>query len=702
MEENIDDTITKNLEKFGKNSEIWSYCILEKIDRETQERTTMEHNEIFKMEKRDNGKYFFKEEFKLMKASHMFTMRCLLCDHKENYYISSPSCSKMIEHLHQMHPEYFGKNEPIRRKSYCNYSNCKDIHIKNLHILLTCFLIDSFSSFHVIDNPFFQKFINNLNSSYIAPSRTTISDKISDDLYNKIIILIKQELESVKSVSITLDLWTSNYTRNKYISFTCHYSKNEELKSRVLRLHYVEESADSGFITKFINETIEEFGLERLKPMQIVTDHAPDVLKAVEDSGNKSFGCVAHLINLVFNNVLDSNRDFNYISKKMIKISNSIKNSSLLLSAWNCSQKETMGMTLSPLVNVENRWFSQIPVMKGIATNVDISNGVLEANSKNINDRELREAYLEDYIITEFDKKMCDFYVKIFENLYNLLLKLISDEINTCSFVIPIYNEFVAILKNILHDLENTNETVSSFDENSDFESNVYEYSIISFLNGDTIVEQFDYGSSGLRRNELQIEKRRISVDMKESKKEFIEDLLQSIDYYYKEKYTVIYDEMTIMSCFINPFFKMEFFDEKQIEITKRNLAQMKSVFDEQIRPAQQVFSLGRINNKQIIRKDEFDLYIEEGTLENRDLSFQTITQYWENRKEMWPFLYSVAQKFSPCLASSASSERTFSTAGDYYSKKRTRMLPSHLERIVIIKNFLENDGEMQLLENNE
>ena len=67
--------------------------------------------------------------------------------------------------------------------------------------------------------------------------------------------------------------------------------------------------------------------------------------------------------------------------------------------------------------------------------------------------------------------------------------------------------------------------------------------------------------------------------------------------------------------------------------------------------------------------------------------------KYWERKKEQFPTLYSLSQKYMCYLCSSCSSERLFSDASGYYNERRTRMLPSHLEDQCILHSFIKSDG---------
>lgn len=59
--------------------------------------------------------------------------------------------------------------------------------------------------------------------------------------------------------------------------------------------------------------------------------------------------------------------------------------------------------------------------------------------------------------------------------------------------------------------------------------------------------------------------------------------------------------------------------------------------------------------------------------------------QYWERQKLIYPHLYRLAVKYLCTPASSVPCERVFSKAGEVVSKKRTRLSPKTVEKLMFL-----------------
>ena len=88
---------------------------------------------------------------------------------------------------------------------------------------------------------------------------------------------------------------------------------------------------------------------------------------------------------------------------------------------------ETYSSSLSLLNAVQNRWFSELPSMRRLIFLKDIVNGIIEGYGDEIENEELKSAFLDDYLITLEEKNLGDFYVEIFSQINNYCSTSISD-----------------------------------------------------------------------------------------------------------------------------------------------------------------------------------------------------------------------------------------------------------------------------------
>lgn len=82
--------------------------------------------------------------------------------------------------------------------------------------------------------------------------------------------------------------------------------------------------------------------------------------------------------------------------------------------------------------------------------------------------------------------------------------------------------------------------------------------------------------------------------------------------------------------------------------------------------------------------QSELDLYIKEKITHNVDLP-----SWWLDHSKIYPNLYRMFLKMSCIPASSASSERLFSTTGNIITDKRSLILPDNVNNLLIARNSL-------------
>jgi len=96
-----------------------------------------------------------------------------------------------------------------------------------------------------------------------------------------------------------------------------------------------------------------------------------------------------------------------------------------------------------------------------------------------------------------------------------------------------------------------------------------------------------------------------------------------------------------------------------------------------------------------------------------------SVLKFWLSRGDVWPHLQQLAKKIFGLVASSAASERNFSTFGFIHSKLRNSLSAAAVEKLVYIKTnnlqftnqnhlrddddeFNEDDGSAQVFENED
>ena len=113
---------------------------------------------------------------------------------------------------------------------------------------------------------------------------------------------IKQEVQSVSSIGLTHDIWTSS-TTDSYGTFTAQYINQDwDMKVKVLQTRKLSGSHTGEAIAESFNQCKQEWGF---RSQIVVTDNAANEQKAIDKLKWDSVRCMGHNINLEIRESLD-------------------------------------------------------------------------------------------------------------------------------------------------------------------------------------------------------------------------------------------------------------------------------------------------------------------------------------------------------------------------------------------------------------
>ncbi|XP_076040518.1 protein polybromo isoform X4 [Oratosquilla oratoria] len=240
-----------------------------------------------------------------------------------------------------------------RRQPYPDGSEKK----KNIDSHLLKLIVTDMQPLSLVENKGFQEFVKVIDPCYVLPSRRELMQTHFPSLYEKQKQQVREELEGASYVALTSDLWTSRQTKS-FLSVTAHFISPEwELKCKLLATKRLMVDHTSKNIGDAIKEICEEWDLLG-KVCCIVTDNAPNIVKAVTDVKVNHITCFAHSLNLVVQNALKNTNDVKKIQEKVKAIvsffHHSVKASDML-----CAQQVQQGGERKKLImDMETRWNS--------------------------------------------------------------------------------------------------------------------------------------------------------------------------------------------------------------------------------------------------------------------------------------------------------------------------------------------------------
>jgi len=129
--------------------------------------------------------------------------------------------------------------------------NETDARKQKLDKLVAFLVAKDLQPFSVVNDKGFQDLIHTLDPKYKLPCKTTLRNKILPSLITEVNAKLQEILEQIEYVSLTTDLWSS-LAGEGYITITCHFILDGDLKTVVLETVQIEGSHTAELIEKHI------------------------------------------------------------------------------------------------------------------------------------------------------------------------------------------------------------------------------------------------------------------------------------------------------------------------------------------------------------------------------------------------------------------------------------------------------------------
>ena len=340
------------------------------------------------------------------------------------------------------------------------------------------------------------------------------------------------------------------------------------------------------------------------------------------------------------------------------------------------AQQEVYGSYLTIVTNVTTRWFSNYYLLCRILELSNEIDGIIKAESEIIKE-EYRESFIKEFTLGSDEKMMINYFVGVIKKLLDECNILSSETIPTMSYSISLIRKLKEELKEMSLNLEM--ETTDVTLEMNSFVIRSNERQFTSLI---------DFEESGFNTNDIiEYSFNGIEQNVHDCKIQFLECLISSIESkFFDGNNNILKVDDVLVSNVLNPVYKGDFLLDDELEYVKDLLfgVQRTSVNSQQMsQPGRKI---------RAVTNDEFDTYIKESCIDEKS-TFGDIVCYWEDNRNRFPVLYSNTRKYFSYLVASSASERLFSHAGGYYSARRTRMFPSHLEDMCILNSFFSSEG---------
>lgn len=230
--------------------------------------------------------------------------------------------------------------------------------------IVTRFITSGMVPIYTVQKPSFQQMLKAFDPRYNLPSRNYFSKTAIPTAYSAAVSSLKQELKSIRYVSLTTDGWSST-CRDPYLSLTAHFINSDwTLQTKCLHTMYCPDSHTGENIANFVRSAVSEYGLSVDSVMSVTTDGAANMVSACRKLQVTRIGCFGHLLHNAITNALSGEQRINNILVLARKIVSVFSYSFQYRQKLTKVQKE-LGLPQQALVNdVATRWGSKYKMLE--------------------------------------------------------------------------------------------------------------------------------------------------------------------------------------------------------------------------------------------------------------------------------------------------------------------------------------------------
>lgn len=599
------------------------------------------------------------------KIKNQSSTLCIICANMDNpiktcIIFKDHNTSSMQKHL-KKHNIYLNipedKSTKLNQISIDEYI-CAPLNSEDLLLNL---IVQEDLPMCLVESEHFRKYQLALNS------RANIMGR--DKLKNLIIAKTKEIKKCItlmlenQYISFTCDKWTS-LVSDSYFGITAHYiDKNWELKNLILNCSPTFNNGGTAVdLADEFKLVIDDFELKNNQLVAMVTDTEATMnlfRNLLKDQNSMiEIGCIDHLIQLVSNEIWKSNSQ---LLERLRSYIGKIKRSPKILGSFKKIQEAYGGVGKVLIGDCITRWWSTYQMVERF---VELKKYILFAINENIFENNFDDSdwiYFEDLTVV----------LKPFMELQKFLE---GEKYVTISFVLYL----ITSIRNKLNTIANHYTDIGQVDHSICVTTNALINKFNDeFGNGNNIIDEIDL--KGPRNRPKGLSKYHIISCLLDPRFKVLKSLTKNI-----EDYKNLILEDIILLCNThnsNSNYNSDkhhsyiyIDDEDEIELNSQSQA-------------------NNSNNNNIQLSNNIDLQKELNdylsaprlSIEIDNIRINPL-QWWKDNQHRFPNIALLARKILAIPATSASSERLFSSAGLVITEKRNRLNPNTVESIIFLK----------------
>ncbi len=222
--------------------------------------------------------------------------------------------------------------------------------------------------FSIVEDFGFRRLIEFIEPRYSLPSRWHFADVSLPALYNEVAAHIQMLLgKNVTDISFTTDIWSSDVSPVSMLSLTAQWIEDSfEMRRVMLHAQECPGSHTGTAIASALESMFAQWNITKDMVHVVLRDNGRNMVKAIEDCGLNSLGCMAHTLQLAVHEGVLSQRSISDCMAIGRKIVGHFKHSHLAMSRLGEIQTE-LGLSKKMLQqDTPTRWNSTFYMMSSL------------------------------------------------------------------------------------------------------------------------------------------------------------------------------------------------------------------------------------------------------------------------------------------------------------------------------------------------
>ncbi|KAM4590974.1 E3 SUMO-protein ligase ZBED1-like [Odontesthes bonariensis] len=171
------------------------------------------------------------------------------------------------------------------------------------------YLVEEMVPFNTVEKPSFRALLNKFDRQYELPGKTYFSQTAVPKMYSTARAAVQCELREVDFFSATTDMWSS-VNMTPYMTVTVHFLASDwTLKTRCLETVFMPQNHTAENIAEALHSAFDAWSLDQNKLACITTDNGANIVAAVRKLQWTWLNCFGHNLHLAVTNAMASVKD---------------------------------------------------------------------------------------------------------------------------------------------------------------------------------------------------------------------------------------------------------------------------------------------------------------------------------------------------------------------------------------------------------